>query len=234
MVGKLFQSSIVAASMPVVARLHDKGEKKQLETVYQSMTKWTLTFNLPLFLIMILFPTQILSLFGKSFVGGATALMILASARLADAGTGICGVVIDMTGNTRLKLINTITTVGITIGLNILLIPRLGLVGAAIATVTAALLVNALRVVEIFILFRLLPYNKSFIKPVAAGIVAFVTARLIEGSIPAYSNVIYLAFGVGFIFAIYASTLVLLGLSREDRLVLAQVRARFNILPSRN
>jgi O-antigen/teichoic acid export membrane protein len=228
--GTMFHGAIVTVSSPIVSQLYDRGEREQMGRFYQTVTKWTLTVNLPLFLIVLLFPTSILSIFGKNFVGGATALSILAWANLAQTGTGICGAVLDMTGNTSLKLVNSLVTFASTIGLNLLLIPRWGLMGAAVAALSAAAIVNLLRLLEVYILFRLLPYTLSFIKPITAGLVALtITWGLRSLSLPG-ADLVHLAMSVTVLLTVYTGTIILLGLSQEDRAVLARVGQRISTL----
>ena len=71
--------------------MHAQGDRRQLERLYQTISKWIFAFNFPVFLIVVLFPTELLGLFGKTFTEGATALTILAWASLVDAATGMCG-----------------------------------------------------------------------------------------------------------------------------------------------
>jgi len=226
LVGQLFHSSIVTASAPIVSELYERGEKEQMGRLYQAVTKWTFMLNLPLFLIVLLFPEPILSIFGKSFVGGATALTILAWANLVGTATGICGSVLDMTGNTNLKMVNSLVAFGLTLGLNILLIPRWGLVGAAIAALTAAVVINLLRLTEVFVLFRLLPYNLSFVKPIIAGLVTLAVAVGLRLLMSHSLNLIAFAVSVAVILTVYAGTILVLGLSQEDRMVLSRVGER--------
>ncbi|MEJ2555435.1 MAG: flippase [Anaerolineae bacterium] len=226
MVGKMFHGSVVTASMPIVSELHDRGEREQMGRFYQTMSKWTFTLNLPMFLVVLLFPVPILSIFGQSFISGATALAILAWANLVNTGTGICGVMIDMTGNTSLKLVNSVVTFALTLGLNILLIPTWGLTGAAVAGLASSIMINLLRLLEVFILFRLLPYNLSFVKPVAAGLVAMAIAWSIHLLFPPGVNLIYTAMNASILLAAYGGIILLLGLSQEDRTVLARVSRR--------
>ncbi len=48
---------------------------------------------------MMLFPEQLLGLFGSSFAEGSSALMILGLAEFAIVITGLSGTIIDMTGH---------------------------------------------------------------------------------------------------------------------------------------
>jgi O-antigen/teichoic acid export membrane protein len=232
-IGQMFHGGIATASAPIVSDLYDRGEQEQLGRFYQTVTKWSFTLNLPLFLAVLLFPVPILSIFGRSFVGGAVALIILAWANLVNTGTGICGTVLNMTGNTSLRLVNSLFTFAVTIGLNILLIPRWGLIGAATASLAAAVTVNLLGLSQVFILFRLLPYDLSFAKPIAAGLVALAAAWGMRQLLPIQTNLFYLAMNVIFLFAVHAGMILLLGLSQEDRAVLDRVGRRMRAVVSK-
>jgi len=225
-VGEMFHSSIVTTSAPIVSGLYDQGEKEQLTRFYQTTTKWTFSVNLPLFLILQLFPGALLSIFGKEYVGGALALSILAWGSLVDAGTGICGVIIDMTGRTGLKLVNVILAFIFSVGLNFLLIPHWGLIGAAVASTSANIIVNLLRLSEVYILYRLLPYNAGFLKPVVAGLLALTSAWVINRLFPMETSLIYIGFMIVLILAVYTGVILLMGLSEEDRVILDRVGGR--------
>jgi O-antigen/teichoic acid export membrane protein len=233
-IGRLFHGSITAASAPIISELYDRGEREQLGRFYQTVTKWTFTLNLPMFLIVLLFPGPILSIFGKSFMDGATALVILAWANLVDTGTGICGLMIDMTGNTPLKLVNSLVTFVLVIGLDVLLIPRWGLIGVAVASVATSVAVNLLRLLEVYLLFRLQPYNRTFLKPVAAGLIAMAAAWGVPQVFPFEAKLVYTAINAGILLAAYAGMVLVLRLSEEDRTVLARLRRHAESMLLRN
>ena len=233
LVGRMFHLSIVTASMPIVSDLYDQADREQLRRFYQTMTKWTFMVNLPIFLILVLFPDLILSVFGQSFVGGATALTILAWGNLVNVGTGICGVLLDMSGNTHFKLVNTLVTIALTLGLNILFIPRLGLVGAAIASAASAVAVNLLRLVEVYMLFRLLPYDLRFLKPIAAGLVALAATMGTRRLLPVEGGLVYPLTSMVVLLLVYGGSILVLGLSQEDRAVLVRLRGRLGAVLSR-
>jgi O-antigen/teichoic acid export membrane protein len=231
-VGGMFHSSLAISSAPVVSKLHDRGAKQELKHLYQTVTKWSFALNLPLFLVLVLFPEQILLIFGESFSSGATALVILACGTLVHTGTGICGVMIDMSGNTYLKTLNSAVVTGLTLGLNLWLIPRWGLVGAALASLASVSILNGLRLVEVYSLFRMLPYNRGFFKPVIAGLGAIFVGWAVYRLLPLGTEWLQTAMAMAMLLAAYAGILVLLGVSAEDRAVLDLVAKR--IIPGRS
>ncbi|HET7521516.1 MAG TPA: oligosaccharide flippase family protein, partial [Candidatus Limnocylindria bacterium] len=190
-------------------------------------SKWTFTLNLPFFLLAAIFPQALLGIFGPEFTDGATALVILAFASLTNAATGSSGAILDMTGHTRVKLLNSTASVGLAIVLNLLLIPPLGVTGAAIAAFGSIATVNLLRVAQVAWLVRVLPYDREWLKPAAAGVAAGAAAWLV-GLLTADASLFVRALTGGAALAVtYAAVLVALGLSDDDRTILSRAGRRF-------
>jgi len=221
--GHDFYSSINIAAKPYIAELHDKNEKSQLESIYQTSAKWSVLVNMPVFLAMVLFPTQILSIFGESFENGALALVIMACVNLVDVGTGMGGAILNMTGYTRLKLLNNIVSVVVSIALNVLLIPRFGVVGAAISALAVMSTVNALRIFQVYYLLKLIPYNRTFLKPIIAGLVTGILSYSLSRIYPIDAFILHLIVHVSVLFAVFAVMILLLKLDDDDRLMLNQI-----------
>jgi O-antigen/teichoic acid export membrane protein len=232
--GRMSSLSFMDSAKPIVAQLHAQGEREQMGHVYQTTSRWIFVLNLPVILTIMLLPGPILSIFGESFVAGATALVILACANLVNVGTGIGGTIIDMTGHTRLKLVNSVLQIILVIGTNLLLIPRWGVLGAAVASLISLSTIQVLRQLEVWILFRLLPYNRSFVKPVAAGLATLVIALAIRQWVPTDASLLHTVLHVIIVFAAYAGITLLLGFPAEDRAVLAQMYRRASSLFSQS
>ena len=230
LLGNIFHASITQSARPLIAELHDRQDWARLSNLYQTSTKWSVTLNLPFILIMVLFPVQILSIFGKSFEEGATALVILALVSLVNITTGMCGAILEMTGHTRLKLFNSIIRVSLAIFLNFLLIPRWGIVGAAVAALVHEIVSDLLPLVQMWFLYRLLPYNRALLKPMLAGLtmvaVWFATSRWLASQ----ENLLIAALNILLLLAVYSAVTLLLGFSQEERALIARFRRRLGAL----
>jgi O-antigen/teichoic acid export membrane protein len=226
LVSHVTYSSIVASVKPVIAEVHTLENRVELGRLYQTTTRWTFMFNLPMFLVTVLFPEAILSIFGQSFVNGSTALILLALGELINSGTGICGSIIDMTGYTKTKLVNSVVWVALTLTSNFLLIPQWGLLGAAASVFISVGSINLLRVAEVWFIFRILPYNRTFLKPITAGLVSFLAAYLTSQWLPAEASLFFVIIDGSVVFASYAAVLLLLGLAPEDRTVVVRMYQR--------
>lgn len=226
LVADLVQTSVTTAVRPIIVEVHDQRQFAQLGQLYQTVSKWMFAFNLPVFLVVVMFPSQILSLFGKTFEQGALALTILAWASLVDAFTGMCGAVIDYTGYPRLKLVNSLIRLVLSIGMNLWLIPIWGMVGAAVAALVNEIVINALRIVEVYVLFRILPYDKSFIYPIGSALAAIALTVGVGRFLPGLRPLPLFLVQVTALLAVYVALVGRLGLSLEDRKILEHLRKR--------
>jgi O-antigen/teichoic acid export membrane protein len=217
------------SAKPLMAELDDLKDRGRLNSLYQTTTKWSVMISLPFILIVMLFPAQILSIFGKSFVDGAAVLMILAFVNLINVGTGMCGALIDMTGRTKLKLANSSVKVGLSIFLNFLLIPRYGILGAAISALIYEFISNVLPLLPIWFLYRILPYDRGLLKPIAAGLLMLTAWLITNRFFPPGSNLLLVFLNMLLLLAVYAVSILVMGLSPEEQAVLARFRRRLGL-----
>lgn len=209
-------SAINVTSKPIIAELADQGDITQMERIYQLSNKWILIIQIPIFLVMVLFPKTLLQIFGNEFSVGSFPLVILAFGSLFKVGTGMGGIIIDMAGYTKIKLVNSILQVTTLILLNYLLIPRWGLVGAAVAAVVGESFVNILRLVEVFFIYKIIPFNRSFYKPFLATIGAVGTFFLVLLVNAHGDNFLLAGVNIAIVVLVYFGIIFLLGFSREE------------------
>ena len=69
---------------PVLAKLHHAAEKTLIATKLASICRWVFTLQLALTVPLLVFGSDVLSLFGQEFVAGATVLVFLLLAELID------------------------------------------------------------------------------------------------------------------------------------------------------
>lgn len=212
-----FSSSINSTSKPVMAELQDRGDVHQMERIYQTANKWVVIVQIPIFLLMVIFPRAILSVFGESYIDGSKALIILAVAAFIKVITGMGGIIIDMAGYTKLKLFNSFLRLVIYIGLDYLLIPRFGLVGASIAVLVGEGGVNLLRLAQVYFIFRILPVNPGFLRLLLAPGTALMSVLLLTTWLPSGTNLVHAGVKIGIMFGTYAAVMLLFGLTDDEK-----------------
>ncbi|MCG2841759.1 hypothetical protein L6Q21_12275 [Sandaracinobacter sp. RS1-74] len=103
---------------------------------HRRATLLMLGITAPAFLLLFLVPEQLLLLaFGPKFAVAATALSVMAAGQLINVLRGPLGSLLTMAGYERVQLGFTLVGLAMVVALALLLVPRHGLMGAAIAQV---------------------------------------------------------------------------------------------------
>lgn len=221
-IGHVVYRAVIVAVKPLLAQLHDRKDREGLRHVYTTTTRWLVIANLPFFMAMTLYPESVLAIFGEEYATAAPALVVMAVAELVNAATGICGSLIDMTGHTRAKVANSVLNL-LTLGLaNGILVPRMGVLGAAYAYLISITVVNIARMLEIWVLERVAPSWRAYWKPMAAGGVAFAVGIGLQRLYPIGSDFFpALIQGIAVV-AVYGGILAMLGVEDDDREILSR------------
>ncbi len=160
------------AFSPTIAQLYSNGDSKQLARSFKMVTRWTFTFSLPILITFALGGRAILAWFGSEFTAGALVLTTLSLGRLIDAATGPVNYMLVMTGHPRLNLLNSGLLLLFDIGLSLWLVPSYGLLGMAVAQTVSVATVNLLRLLEVGVILKMVPYDRRFLRPLLAGLLS--------------------------------------------------------------
>lgn len=110
------------------------GETDKLAAFARDTAVWTFWPSLALAVFILAIGEPVLTLFGPEFIQGYPLLWILLPGVVARAAVGPAESLLTMSGNQNACAIAYAGTLAVNIGLSVLLIPRFGLTGAAIAT----------------------------------------------------------------------------------------------------
>ena len=126
--------------LPVVAGMRPERYGKDLKETYSYCVAMVTLIQLAIGFFIVLFPDKVLMIAGKSFVVNPEVLGILLFGNLLNGFFGLSGTVINGMGNSRFMLKLNAATLAFAVIMNTLLIPRLGLAGAALATASYQML----------------------------------------------------------------------------------------------
>ncbi|GAA1964560.1 flippase [Terrabacter lapilli] len=222
---------ITAAFGPHMAHLHHSGDQVGAARAYGSATRWTLLLSMPAFVVLLVFPQQMLKVFGGGFTEGAVVTMVLACGQLVGAAAGPCGVVLNMSGRVALSLLDNALVLVANIGLNLLLIPRWGIVGAAVAWSASIIAVNAVKVVQARRIVGIRAEGASTGKILLAALPAAGAGVLVNHLVDGW--VASLVVGAAACGLVYLAGIVLLGPHPEDVRVWRRLTTRLGRLSRR-
>jgi len=168
---------------PIVAARRLSDDRAALRATVAGPGRWVLAAQLPVVGAIVLAAGLIMSVYGAGFRSGALWLALLAIAHGTNAFAGLVETLF-MVERPGLNLVNAVVTVLVQLVAGVLLIPRLGVTGAALAMCLGFATQGVLRFVEVKHVFGWAWPWGSLGRPLAAGTVAFVPAaalRLIGG-----------------------------------------------------
>jgi O-antigen/teichoic acid export membrane protein len=211
---------------PMVADLHAQRESRRLAELYRMCAKWRIYASVPFLMIMLFAPGELIqSVFGKAYAEGALPLAILSVGQLSGVVAGNSLTVLTLTGRQRTVVVITLVTLLLDVGLNFVLVPRYGLVGAASAAALSATVLNVSAAIAMIRRAAVSPFDLRYAKSLGAALftcVVLYILRHLEIRTPAVK--LFIVGGVGI--ATFIGCLIAFGLDAEDRDVLNMIRAR--------
>lgn len=170
--------------LPITSGLFSRDQAPEIKRNYKVLTKWLCSLTLPLFLVLLLFPESVLSLsFGATYTPASQALRILCLGFIIVNLLGLNGPTLMALGKSTFLMWATLVAAVINIGLNIALIPPMGLEGAAIATVVALTTINVIKSIKLYSMIRAQPFSKNLLKPALASVALILLIYAIAGSL---------------------------------------------------
>jgi O-antigen/teichoic acid export membrane protein len=196
-VGQLGNIAISMAAQPQLARLFANRDRRSANAVYQATTAWLIILTWPLYLLAVVYGPAVLAIFGHSYRAGALVMVILGLTMLLTTACGQVDIVLTTAGRSSWSLGNWLLAVAINVSVDLALIPKHGIIGAAIGWAAALAVTNLVMLAEVGAIVRVSPFGRSslaacVIAAVSFGVVPF-GARMLVGRGPLVSGLAVLA-----------------------------------------
>jgi O-antigen/teichoic acid export membrane protein len=212
---------------PTIADLYARGQDQLLGRIFRTLTKWILGLTLPLAAVMVIFAAPLMRIFGHDFERGWPVLVIGTLAQLVNCGVGSVGYLLLMSGNqSRLIRIQAVTAC-LMVALSLALIPRWGIIGAAVGSAVTNAVSNFWYLKEVRRTLGLSPYSRSYLRllpPLAGGLMVLLVWRAKLGAMrPEW---VVVAAGLLLAYAAFIGLALAVGLDADDRLIARAVWSR--------
>jgi len=211
----LFVISLNSIFAPLIATQYGQSATDKIRYLYITATRWMFYSSLPLVVSVMIAREQIMLIFGKDFIiDGPVVLFVLLIGHMVNCLTGGVGQILSMTGHQKKELSINVIVIMLNVGLNLLLIPKFGIIGAAIATSSSQITVNVLRVFIVYKIVKVQPFTIKLLKLLFIG-VGVVSLSFVIKIYPPIRNY-DLVFAVLSIFMMIAAIFIL-KLEKEDK-----------------
>jgi O-antigen/teichoic acid export membrane protein len=171
-------NNVIAAR---VSELYSRAELGRLEELYRVGAKWSFYLTMPAFLLVWAAPAAVMeTMYGKHYQAGAWPLLVLCLGLMSDAVIGAAAPILIFSGSQKLAGSISTTALISAIGLNYLLVPRLGMIGGAISTALAegGMLCGLLLAVKARL--GLWPYDRRWLKGIVATVCTTAALALLR------------------------------------------------------
>jgi len=204
---------------PIVARQIASGHIREAEASYGYLARWMLAILLPVVAVFALAGGSIMTIFGEPFRRGGLWTAIVALACALNAFVGL-GETILMIERPKLNLVNSAVAFAAAVTLNLVLIPILGSLGAALAMLVPYTIQGILRGTEISWIFDWHWPWHSIAKPWVAAAAALPLALAVR--LAGVGTLVELAAAAVYLIG-YVTAWRVIGLDPSDREVLAHL-----------
>lgn len=169
---------------PVASELYAKRNYNDLAEVYKTVTRWIFLLTFPIFLLYVFFSKDFISLFfGSKYISAHGVLIILCIGMFVNAFFGAVGILLQVYEKQNFIFKTQVLGVILNILLNIVLIPRYGIEGAAFATSFSMILWNVIFFLKVKTIlkvrFHILYYGKYFVSALSSLSVFFILTHIV-------------------------------------------------------
>ena len=212
---------------PMIAELHAVDSQLLLQRLYATLTKWIVILTIPLALTIMVFARPMMGIFGPAFEPGAGVLAIGAVGQLVNCSVGSVGFLLMMSGQQmQMMKIQGVNAV-LMIAVSLLLVPRFGVMGAALASAITVATTNLWSLIAVRRTLKMFPYHSGYYK---LALPALVTTGILLAisRVPGIQNSHWRMAGLALMcsYGGFLGTLLLFGLDGEDRQIAQMVWAR--------
>jgi len=222
---------------PIITKDYAKKKFNLIKETTKQIAKWIFIINIPLLLLIIVFPEAIINiLFGAEYLVAANALRILSFGGLVSSLFVISNNLLSMIGKSRLILFDIVLATAINIILNWILIPlpfifgldnSLGLNGAAIATVISVVIFNLLFVIQAGHYTSIIPLRRKMLNVFLISLIPLAFLLIIRKLISI--NALSIILLTIFFFALYFFLLLILrAFDRNDLMIIKSLQQKIH------
>ncbi|MFB6295047.1 MAG: polysaccharide biosynthesis C-terminal domain-containing protein, partial [Candidatus Nanohaloarchaea archaeon] len=161
--------------LPAVSELYAAGSMERIAELYTTMTRWVVTLALPVVAGFLMFPADILQLLlGTEYLPGTAPLAVLSIGVFLAAVDGPSDMMLLATGRTKQLMAAVLAFAVVDAALNLVLIPRYGMVGAAVAMTAGFTVAGVLSFLFVYRGTGMLPVSPVLPRLVAAAVIAAI------------------------------------------------------------
>jgi O-antigen/teichoic acid export membrane protein len=161
-----------------IAEAFKKNDMEQIDRIQFKSCLNQLLVGTGIFLLLWLNIDNVFKILPEEYLAGKYVILFIGLANLISMAGGLSSQIITNSKYYRYNGLFVIIYLILTVVLNIMLIPALGIMGAAMAAMVSMLVFNILKFVYIYRKFRIQPYKLNHIRILLIGVIAYIMTSL--------------------------------------------------------
>lgn len=131
--GQVVDRAMRLSASPTIAKLLSVGDVQAATRLHTSVARAMILCTWPFYLTLATMGPAVMLFFGNGFAQGSVVLAMLAIVMLVASAAGILQSVLLMGGRSSWQMVNKALALGLSVFLNLILVPRMGIAGAALS-----------------------------------------------------------------------------------------------------
>jgi O-antigen/teichoic acid export membrane protein len=177
--GQFVNQGLSQSVQPRLAERLAIDDRVAANTLYRQATAWLVLATWPMYFLVVTYAAVYLGLFGHQYQQGRMIVVVLAGAMLVATACGMVDMVLAMGGRTWQNLFNVALALVAMLGVDALLVPRHGALGAAIGLAAAVLANNLVPLAQVRHGLGLHPFGRATLAAMALSSVCFAVPPLL-------------------------------------------------------
>lgn len=211
----MIASAFEAAFKPAVAGALALGRRDLVAAEYLAVSRSVLMLCLPACVMLVAVPERVMAVVGDQFAGTGPLVTLVAVGTLAAFLVGPAASALVMSGDARTPLVNGFAGGAAGVTAAVLLVPRLGPLGAAIGQLSSLALSSALNAAAARRALGVVGFGRGHLRLAAAAAAAAAAGLAADALAPGDKYLAFLAVGAAVTLA-YVAALAATGIRPED------------------
>lgn len=220
--------SISQMSDAIIANAFENERIDEVKKIYKQSSINQLILGSFVFILVVINLDNIYAIMpkGDEYSSGKWVVIIIGLSKLVNMGFGVNSEIIISSKHYKSNIYFVLILAALTIGLNVLLIPEFGLIGAALATFASIFLFNLIKMIYIYYRLQFQPFSIHTISALLLSGLCYFLLSIVPQSSNPIINGAYLTF-LGFL--IFGLLMLFFKPSKEITKIIQPIRDKFNL-----
>ena len=210
---------------PVISEALQENDFQRVEYNLKLTTRWVIALAVPVISAFVFFGREILEVIDPQFKSAALILSALSFGYALNSTLGLNGWVLTMAGHSWLLLINNGISALTNVVLALILIPRYGILGGAIATSVGVIVMVVLVFIQVAWMKKIQPLSWASARIILVGALSLILLLWLSPQLPE-NGLMRIFLGMTFFFIAYLILWRLLAFEKEDQHLLGKILKR--------